>query len=66
MDAERWLTRNGFDYEVVDVRRDADAFEEMRRISGQTSAPVLQLEDGRVLADFGSEELAPFLQRQNA
>ena len=60
--AETWLKKNDYDYEVIDVRKDPAAFQEMQRISGQTSAPVLQLEDGRVLADFGPEELGPFLK----
>lgn len=61
-DAEDWLKQNGYEYELIDVRKDPSGFQEMKRISGQTLAPVLELEDGRVLADFGAEELGPFLK----
>ena len=33
----------------------------MRKLSGQTKAPVLDW-NGDILADFGSEELEPFLK----
>jgi glutaredoxin 3 len=64
VDAERWLQKNGYEYDVVDVNRDREEFAEMRRISGQTLAPVLELEDGRVLADFGAEDLPGFLGKK--
>lgn len=35
----------------------------MVRLSGQTLAPVIEV-DGAVLADFGPEELAAFWQEQ--
>ena len=38
---------------------DARAFAEMEKISGQTFAPTLQV-GGKVLADFGPEELEAF------
>lgn len=46
---------------TVDVLSDNAAFAEMRRLSGQSKAPVLVTGDGRVLADFGPEELPGFL-----
>ena len=55
--AMRWLDRKGIQYEVIDVLKDEKAYEEMIRLSGQTRAPVIEVE-GRVLADFGPEELA--------
>jgi glutaredoxin 3 len=63
IDAETWLRRQGIDYTAVDVLTDANAFAAMRKISGQTKAPVLVTEAGGVLADFGSEELPAFLGR---
>ena len=42
----------------------ATALDEMERISGQTKAPVLDWH-GKILADFGVEELKPFLQSQD-
>lgn len=59
--AENWLQSEGFTYKAVDVLSDQAAFETMRRISGQSKAPVLETDDGRVLADFGPEELPGFL-----
>ena len=47
-------------YSEVEVRSDASAFERMRELSGQTSAPVMDW-NGEILADFGAEELRPFL-----
>lgn len=59
--AEEELQRLGVTYDVVDVRRDRAAFDTMHRLSGQTYAPTLVVGD-KVLADFGPEELEPFLQ----
>lgn len=60
--AVEWLKEHGYEFQPVDVLKDSSAFSEMRAISGQSKAPVLELEDGRVLADFGPEELEPFLK----
>jgi glutaredoxin len=62
--AEAWLDRRGMKYESIDVLIDPVAFQEMKRVSGQTKAPVLLLQDGRVLSDFGPEELPGFLNHQ--
>jgi len=59
--AETWLRQKGVPYEVLDVLVDANAFAEMRRISGQSKAPVLVTEEGKILSDFGPEELPGFL-----
>lgn len=64
VDAIAYLDREGFSYERVDVIADPDQFAEMRRISGQTSAPTLSYGD-LVLADFGVDELVPFLEEHN-
>jgi monothiol glutaredoxin len=60
--AEDWLQGHGYRYEVIDVRADRKAFEEMIRISGQHRAPTLVVGD-RILPDFGPEELAAFLKK---
>jgi len=60
-DAENWLSQRGIACKVVDVVSDAAAFTLMRKLSGQTKAPVLVTEEGRVLSDFGAEELPAFL-----
>jgi len=54
-----WLDTRGVPYEVIDVIASPLAFEEMRRLSGQTLAPVIEV-DGEILADFGPPELAAF------
>jgi glutaredoxin len=60
-----WLDRNDIEYEVLDVIRDQEAYDEMVNLSGQTLAPVIDV-DGKVLADFGPSELATFWERLNA
>ena len=59
--AEEELQRLGVKYERREVRSNPAYFEEMKKLSGQTKAPVLQM-DGRVLADFGPEQLPRFLK----
>ena len=60
--AERWLNEQGVEYEKVDVIADEAAHDEMIRLSGQDLAPVLDV-DGKVLADFGPEQLADFWRK---
>jgi glutaredoxin 3 len=57
--AIRWLDDNDIQYEKIDVIADEKAFAEMVRVSGQEFAPVLDV-DGKILADFGPEELPKF------
>lgn len=59
--AEEWLSRHGHPYRAIDVLSSPEDFASMKRISGQSLAPVLVTEEGRVLADFGPEELPGFL-----
>ena len=54
-----WLDRNKIKYNVLDVTSDRAAWDEMVRLSGQSSAPVIEV-DGEMLADFGASELAQF------
>ena len=54
-----WLDDHGIKYEVLDVIADEKAYDEMYQLSGQTLAPVIDV-DGRILADFGARELAAF------
>jgi glutaredoxin len=60
--AMRWLDDHSVAYEKIDVIADEAAFDEMIRISGQELAPVIDV-DGKVLADFGPEELPGFFQK---
>ena len=57
--AEHWLDDQKVDYQRVDVVADEIAFDEMIRLSGQDLAPVLDV-DGKILADFGPDQLADF------
>jgi glutaredoxin len=63
VEAEAWLGKNKVPHGTVDVISDQKAFAEMKRISGQSKAPVLVDDQGRVLADFGVEELPSFLKK---
>jgi glutaredoxin 3 len=60
-----WLDRHQIRYEVRDVLADDQAYAEMIRLSGQTLAPVIEV-DGKVLADFGASELEQFWHRLGA
>ena len=60
--AEEELQKLGVKYDLREVRSSPAFFEEMKKLSGQTKAPVLQM-DGRVLADFGPEQLPGFLKQ---
>ena len=57
--AQHWLDARGIKYETLDVIADRKAFTEMINLTGQRFAPVIDV-DGKILADFGPEELAKF------
>lgn len=57
-----WLDERGIQYESLDVIADQEAYDEMVELSGQTYAPVIDV-DGEVLADFGPDELAKFWEK---
>ena len=61
-DAIAWLDQRKIPYELLDVTSNDSAYREMRNLSGQSLTPTLEV-DGEVLADFGVEELGPFLER---
>jgi glutaredoxin 3 len=62
--AMRWLDDRGIRYQTLDVTTDEMAFDEMRRLSGQELAPVIDVA-GNILADFGPEQLSVFWQKLN-
>jgi glutaredoxin 3 len=62
--ATDFLSEHGIAYREVNVTEDETAFNKMQQVSGQAKAPVLDWH-GKILADFGLEELKPFLQSQN-
>jgi glutaredoxin 3 len=62
--AENYLDKHGYLYERIDVRRDRAAFDDLKRISNQTSTPTLVI-GSLVLPDFGPDELEEFLKEHN-
>lgn len=56
-----YLKRKGIAVKMVNVSGDREAMAEMVNLSGQSKAPTLDW-DGEVLADFGVDELVPFLK----
>ena len=58
-----FLSTHGIGYREQNVSQDSAARTEMERLSGQTKAPVLDWH-GKILADFGTAELKPFLHAQ--
>jgi glutaredoxin 3 len=58
-----YLDRKNIEVEIRVVSGDKLAMQEMIDLSGQTKAPTLDW-NGTVLADFGVDELVPFLKQQ--
>jgi len=54
-----WLDARGITYETLDVISDSAARREMFQLSGQTLAPVIDV-DGEILADFDTGQLERF------
>lgn len=61
-EAESWLDNRNVEYELLDVTSDRNARQEMLQLSGQTLAPVIEV-DGEILADFDTGQLAKFWQK---
>lgn len=61
-EAQEWLDERGIAYEKLDVISDPAARREMAQLSGQTLAPVIEV-DGKVLADFDTGQLATFWKK---
>lgn len=62
-DVVDWFERHHIDVHTVVVSGDPAAMREMVALSGQTKAPTMDWH-GEVLADFGVEELVPFLRKR--
>ena len=58
-EAIEWLDDRGIKYETLDVISDSAARKEMFQLSGQTLAPVIDV-DGEILADFDTGQLERF------
>ena len=61
-EAMEWLDAHGIVYETLDVISDSAARKEMFELSGQTLAPVIDV-DGEVLADFDTDQLERFWKK---
>lgn len=61
-DAKDWLDERSIAYEEFDVISDPAARKEMHELSGQTLAPVIEV-DGEILADFDTDQLAKFWKK---
>jgi glutaredoxin 3 len=59
-----FLREHGIGYREKNVSTDPAALQEMQQKSKQSKAPTLDWH-GKILADFGVDELKPFLQGQN-
>jgi glutaredoxin 3 len=58
-----FMREQGIACRELDVITDAAARAEMLKKSGQTKAPTLDWH-GKILADFGVDELVPFMRAQ--
>ncbi len=58
-----YLDRKGIEVETIVVSGNREAMQEMVDLSGQTKAPTMDW-NGEVLADFGVDELVPFLKKR--
>lgn len=57
-----YLKKQNIEVQTFNVSSDREAMQEMVALSGQTKAPTLDWH-GKVLADFGVDELVPFLKQ---
>ncbi len=62
-EAMEFLDRRKIRYEKITVTGNDKAIHDMVAVSGQIKAPVLDWHDD-VLADFGADELEPFLKNK--
>lgn len=58
-----YMDRKKLPYRKVTVSGNREAMAEMVDLSGQSKAPTMDW-DGEVLADFGVDELIPFLKER--
>lgn len=64
-EALEYMDANNLPYQKVVVSGNPAAMKEMVELSGQSKAPTMDW-DGEVLADFGVDELIPFLKARKA
>lgn len=61
--ATDYLDEKKISYEKIDVRGSDKGMKKLQEISGQTKTPTLDW-DGKVLSDFGVEQLEEFLREK--
>src|SRR5207245_11792923 len=61
-EAIEWLDARGIKYETLDVISDPSARKEMFQLSGQSLAPVIDV-DGEMLADFDTGQFERFWKK---
>ncbi|WP_411825822.1 glutaredoxin family protein [Luteolibacter sp. AS25] len=61
IEVEKYLKDHQIEVSKVVVSGNREGMEEMVKLSGQSKAPTMSW-DGEVLADFGVDELIPFLE----
>ena len=61
IDAKDYLSERGYQFDVIDVGRDREAYAEMTELSEQTYVPTLVAGD-EVLANFDTDQLDQFLR----
>ena len=58
-----WLDARGFGYQLIDVEANRADYDAMIQLSGQSKTPTLVTADGKVLPDFGPDELDAFVKQ---
>ena len=61
--AREWLDTRGYRYDILDVEANLANYDAMIQLSGQSKTPTLVTGDGKVLPDFGPEELEAFVKK---
>lgn len=64
VDAIAYLKKDGFQFQEIDVYADPAMYQEMKDLSGQSSAPTLTYGE-LILADFGVDEMQAFFNQHN-
>jgi len=62
--ATNYLDKHQIAYDKIEVRGSQEAMTMLQKISGQTRTPTL-VWDGKVLADFGTDQLEKFLSERS-
>jgi glutaredoxin 3 len=60
IDAKDYLTGKGYRFQEIDVGKDREAYEAMKKVSAQTYVPTFVAGD-KVLANFDTNQLEKFL-----